>query len=49
MLYSMNLGGVEKAFLGLLSTLPQEKYEVHIGLIHNKGQLLRQLPPTTYT
>ena len=48
MLYSMNLGGVEKAFLGLLSTMPQEEYEVHVGLIHNKGQLLRQLPLTAH-
>lgn len=43
-LSSMNVGGVEKSFLGLLSTLPPEQYEIHLGLIHRKGGLLDQVP-----
>ena len=43
-LSSMNVGGVEKAFLGLLSTMSLEENEVHIGLIHKNGYLLNQLP-----
>lgn len=40
----MNVGGVEKAFLGLLSTLSSEENEVHLGLVSKKGGLLSQLP-----
>ena len=29
----MYVGGVEKAFLGLLTTLPRNEYEVHVGFI----------------
>lgn len=45
LLSSMNVGGVEKSFLGLLTTLPPERYEIHIGLIHRRGGLLNELPP----
>lgn len=41
---SMNVGGVEKAFLGLLSAIPLDKYEVHLGLINKKGGFLEYLP-----
>ncbi len=41
----MNVGGVEKSFLGLLTTLPPDQYEIHLGLIHRRGGLLDQLPP----
>ena len=41
---SMNVGGVEKAFLGLLSAIPLDKYEVHLGLINKKGGFLDFLP-----
>lgn len=42
---SMNVGGVEKSFLGLLSTLSPEQYEIHVGLIHRDGGWQDQLPP----
>ena len=48
LLSSMNVGGVEKSFLGLLTTLPPEQYEIHLGLIHRRGGLLDQLPPYVY-
>ncbi|MBE6272560.1 MAG: glycosyltransferase [Bacteroides sp.] len=44
LLLSMDIGGVEKSFLGLLTTIPQSKYEIHLGLIHKKGKLLKLLP-----
>lgn len=44
LLSSMNVGGVEKAFLGMLSTIPLDKYEVHLGLINKKGGFLDYLP-----
>lgn len=40
----MNVGGVEKALLGMLSKISPEKYEVHIGLIQVKGGLLNYIP-----
>jgi glycosyltransferase involved in cell wall biosynthesis len=45
LLSSLNVGGVEKSFLGILTTLPPEQYEIHLGLIHRRGGLLDQLPP----
>ena len=48
LLSSMNVGGVEKAFLGLLSTLSSEENEVHLGLVSKKGGLLSQLPKTVH-
>lgn len=44
LLSSMNVGGVEKAFLGLLSTISLEENEVHVGLVKRSGGLLGQLP-----
>ncbi len=40
----MNIGGVEKAFLGLLSVIPLDQYEIHLGLIKRKGGFLDYLP-----
>lgn len=47
LLYSMNVGGVEKSLLGLLSQLPAEEYEIHVGLVHREGGFLSMLPPGT--
>lgn len=44
LIHSMNVGGVEKALLGLLSIIPLDQYEVHLGLIHKKGGFLPFLP-----
>lgn len=44
LLHSMNVGGVEKALLGLLSVLPLDQWEVHVGLIRVKGGFLDFLP-----
>ena len=44
LLYSMRVGGVEKALLGLLSIIPLDKYEVHVGLINKEGGFLNLLP-----
>ena len=44
LLYSMNIGGVEKSLLNLLSVLPREKYDIHVGLVHQEGGLLAYLP-----
>lgn len=44
LVHSMNVGGVEKALLGLLSILPLDICEVHIGLIHKEGGFLDFLP-----
>ena len=40
----MNVGGVEKALLGLLSVIPMDQYEVHVGMIHKRGGFLSYLP-----
>ena len=44
LLYSMNVGGVEKALLGLLSKIPFGQYDVHVGLFNKKGGFLDFLP-----
>lgn len=44
LLSSMNVGGVEKAFLGLLSTLPIQENEVHLGLLQKRGGLIGFVP-----
>lgn len=40
----MYVGGVEKAFLGLLTTLPRDEYEVHVGVINSKDGYMHMLP-----
>ncbi len=44
MLYSMNCGGVERALLNLLPFIPKDRYEIHIGLFRQEGELLGNLP-----
>ena len=44
LLHSMNVGGVEKSLLSLLSVMPLDRYEVHVGLIHKEGGFLTSLP-----
>lgn len=40
----MNVGGVEKSLVNLLSALPRERYDIHVGLIFQEGALLPYLP-----
>ncbi len=44
MLSSMNIGGVEKSFLSLLTTLPKEKYDITLLLLEEKGGFLEFVP-----
>jgi glycosyltransferase involved in cell wall biosynthesis len=44
MLTSMNIGGVEKSLLSLLSILPKDQYDVTILLLEKKGGFSDQLP-----
>ena len=44
LLYSMNVGGVEKSLLGLLDTLSPQEYDVHVGLFYKQGGFLEILP-----
>jgi glycosyltransferase involved in cell wall biosynthesis len=44
MLSSMNIGGVEKSFLSLLSKMPKEKYDITLLLLEKKGGFLKQVP-----
>ena len=42
--HSMNVGGVEQALLGLLSVLPLDQWEIHVGMTHRRGGFLNLLP-----
>lgn len=44
MLSSMNIGGVEKSLLSLLSVFPKEHYKITILLLEKKGEFLDHLP-----
>ncbi|MDZ4992182.1 glycosyltransferase [Clostridium perfringens] len=44
MVSSMNIGGVEKSLLSLLSIIPREEYEVTILLLEKKGGFLNHIP-----
>ncbi|SFD66925.1 Glycosyltransferase involved in cell wall bisynthesis [Lentibacillus persicus] len=44
MLSSMDIGGVEKSLLSLLSVMPKEAYDVKILLLEEKGAFLDHLP-----
>lgn len=44
LIHSMNVGGVEKALLSLLSVIPLDQYEVHVGLLHKEGGFLDMIP-----
>lgn len=44
LLSSMNIGGVEKSFLSLLSIIPRDQYEIHLGLLQLKGGFMEYIP-----
>lgn len=44
LLFSMNLGGVEKSFLNFLYNIDLKEYDVHLGLLKREGDLLPMLP-----
>lgn len=44
MLSSMNIGGVEKSFLSLLSVIPKDKYDITLLLLEKKGGFLGNIP-----
>ena len=44
MLTSMNIGGVEKSLLSLLSVIDKDEYEVTILLLEKKGGFLKEIP-----
>lgn len=43
-LSAMNVGGVEKSFLGLLTTLSPQEYEIHLGLLNPSGGYMDFIP-----
>lgn len=45
LLYSMNIGGVEKSLLNLLSSIPHDVFDIHVGLIHPGGGFMNSLSP----
>ncbi|MDQ0198775.1 glycosyltransferase [Neobacillus ginsengisoli] len=44
MVSSMNIGGVEKSLLSLLSELPNNKYDITVLLLEKKGDFLEYIP-----
>ena len=44
MVSSMNIGGVEKSLLSLLSVIPKDKYDVTILTLEKKGGFLDYIP-----
>ncbi|RSK53489.1 glycosyltransferase [Bacillus canaveralius] len=44
MVSSMNIGGVEKSLLSLLSVIPKERYHIHILVLEKKGGFLEYIP-----
>ncbi|WP_286133792.1 glycosyltransferase [Bacillus sp. AFS053548] len=44
MLSSMNIGGVEKSFLSLLSVIPKDKYDITLLLLEKKGGFFGNIP-----
>ena len=44
MISSMNIGGVEKSLLSLLSVIPRDKYEITILTLEKKGGFLKFIP-----
>lgn len=43
-LHYMNVGGVEKAFLGMLDTLPHDDLEVHVAFFAPEGGFMGYIP-----
>ena len=44
MVSNMNIGGVEKSLLSLLSVIPKEKYDITILVLEKKGGFLEYIP-----
>lgn len=44
MVSSMNIGGVEKSLLSLLSVIPKEKYDITVLVLEKKGGFLEYIP-----
>lgn len=44
MLSSMNIGGVEKSFLSLISTMQKEKFDITLLLLEKRGGFLNHVP-----
>lgn len=44
MVSSMNIGGVEKSLLSLLSVIPKEKYDITVLVLEKKGGFLDYIP-----
>lgn len=44
LLFSMNLGGVEKSFFNLISDGKFKDTEIHLGLLKKEGEFLQELP-----
>src|SRR5690625_654008 len=44
MLSSMNVGGVEKSLLSLLSAIPADEYDITLLLLEKKGGFLKYIP-----
>lgn len=44
LLSSMNVGGVEKAFLSMIALIPKDRYEIHLGLLSLRGGFLDEVP-----
>ncbi len=44
MISSMNIGGVEKSLISLLSVIPKEKYDITILTLEKKGGFLDYIP-----
>ncbi len=40
----MCVGGVEKSLLGLLTTIPTDKFEIHLGLLNPIGGFMEYIP-----
>jgi glycosyltransferase involved in cell wall biosynthesis len=40
----MNLGGVEKSWIELISQVNPKEYNIHLGLLNMKGDLLKDVP-----
>jgi glycosyltransferase involved in cell wall biosynthesis len=44
MMLNMNVGGTEKALLNLLSSFPQDKYDISIFMLEKYGEFLNHIP-----
>ena len=42
--HAMELGGAERALIGLLEAFDKKEYEVDLFLSHHKGELFDQIP-----